>query len=160
MSAIKNIKPIHRKNGPKQGYYEPINENKYVGPRPIIYRSSWERKFAIYCDTNTTVLKWSSEPFPIRYFSIVDQKYHSYYPDFYMKVQRGDMIKEYVVEVKPSSQLRKPIPPKTKNFKSWLSYKRARVTYITNFCKSAALKKFAEAKHMEVLYITEKSFFV
>lgn len=159
MSTIKNIKPS-RKSSYKQGYYTLINESKYVGPKPIIFRSSWERKFAIYCDTNPTVISWSSEPFSIKYFNILDNKHHDYFPDFYMKVKRNDIIKEYLVEVKPVSQLRKPLPPKNKNMKSWYNYKKARITYTINLCKSTALKKFAQNKNWEVLYVTEKSFFI
>ena len=46
---IKNNKP-RKKSKYAQGYF-PINEcKKYVGYGPIIYRSSWERKFCFYCE--------------------------------------------------------------------------------------------------------------
>jgi len=140
--SIKNLKPSHKSNY-KQGYYNLINESKYVGPKPIIFRSGWERSFAIYCDKNKNILKWSSEPFAIKYFSLLDKKYHTYYPDFYIKIQKGSTIKEYVVEVKPSSQLKKPTKPKRKTKKAVLNYNKAIETYIINLSKFDAMKKFA-----------------
>ena len=36
-----------------KGKYNPRNPEKYKGnPHNIIYRSLWERKFMVYCDTN------------------------------------------------------------------------------------------------------------
>ena len=156
---IKTIKPSH-KSGYIQGYFKPINESKYVGPRPIIYRSSYEKKFAMYCDNNPNVVKWSSEPFSIRYFSSIDKKYHNYFPDFYVKIKRSNGYDEYVVEVKPKSQLTKPKPPKKKTTKALIGYKKAYMTYILNYIKINALKKFAESRNYKVLLITEKSWMI
>ena len=45
-----------------KGKYQPRNPQKYVGDSTnIIYRSLWERKFMIYCDTNDNVLEYASE---------------------------------------------------------------------------------------------------
>ena len=87
--SIKNLKP-RGNSGFVQGYYEPQNPDKYIGPTPIIYRSSWERKFCIMCDTKDNVLKWSSEPVEIKYISRQDNKQHKYYPDFYMKTKNEE----------------------------------------------------------------------
>ena len=39
--------------------FKPSNPQKYQGdPENIICRSSWERKFCNYCDTNPNILKW------------------------------------------------------------------------------------------------------
>jgi hypothetical protein len=157
--SIKNIKPSH-KSGYIQGYFEPINNEKYIGDRPIIYRSSYEKKFAIYCDTNPNITKWSSEPFAIKYFSNIDNKHHTYFPDFYLKIKRSNGYDEYVVEVKPKSQLTKPKPPKKNTQKAILSYKRAYLTYVLNYIKINALKKFAESRNYKILLITEKSWMI
>ena len=79
--SIKNIRPS--KGTFIQGYYTPLNESKYVGPKPIVFRSSWEKKMCMYCDEKTEIVKWSSEPIKIRYVSPIDNKVHNYYPDFY-----------------------------------------------------------------------------
>lgn len=157
--SIKNVKP-NRKSPFVQGYFKPLNEQKYIGPYPIIFRSSWERKFANYCDNNSNIIKWSSEPFTIKYYNILDKKYHKYYPDFYVKIIKNNKIHEYVVEVKPQSQLKKPIPPKRRTPKAILNYNKALRTFITNSCKIGALKKFAKQRGYEVLLVTEKSYMI
>ena len=44
------------------GKYKPTNIEKYKGDhRNIIYRSLWERKFMVYCDSNEKILEWGSE---------------------------------------------------------------------------------------------------
>jgi len=158
-NGIKNIKPT-AKSGYKQGYFKPINESKYVGKMPIIYRSSWEKKFSIYCDGNPFVIKWGSEMFAVRYFNILDEKYHTYYPDFFIRVDKNGVIKNYIVEIKPKSQITKPIPPTVNSEKARKSYMYAARTYITNLCKIEALRKFAKEKNCEVIILTEKSKFI
>jgi hypothetical protein len=84
---IKKLKPSGRY---KSGKYFPINQDKYVGDiHNIIYRSSWERKFCNYCDINPNILKWSSEPLFIPYWSPIDKREHKYFIDFYIKVKKG-----------------------------------------------------------------------
>ena len=82
--SIKKVKPTS-KSGFKQGYYKPKYPQKYRGEGPIIYRSSWERKFCYWCDHNMDVIYWISEPFSIPYFNLLDNKFHKYYPDFFFK---------------------------------------------------------------------------
>ena len=100
--SIKNLKP-NSNSGFIQGYYNPINPDKYIGPTPIIYRSSWERKFCIMCDTKENVLKWSSEPVTIKYKWTKDGREHKYYPDFYMKTagENDEAPVEWLVEIAP-----------------------------------------------------------
>ena len=93
--------------------YQPKNTQKYVGnPTNIIYRSLWERKFMIYCDTNENILEWGSEELAIPYRSPVDGKIHRYFPDFYIKVKEPDgSIKKYLIEIKPHKQTMPPKKP-------------------------------------------------
>ena len=43
------------------GRYIAKKPKKYRGdPQRIIYRSLWERKFMVYCDTNDSVIEWGS----------------------------------------------------------------------------------------------------
>jgi hypothetical protein len=45
-----------------QGYYTPKNPAKYVGDKSTIYyRSSWEKKFMVWADSNPNVIHWNSE---------------------------------------------------------------------------------------------------
>jgi len=154
--SIKNLKPSNN-SGHIQGYFKPTNPDKYIGPTPIIYRSSWERKFMIMCDTRDHVLKWSSEPVTIKYWSSIDNKEHKYYPDFYMKTKTEEGEKEFLVEVKPEAQIKKPKPP-TKNSKKALnSYKFLAEQYIKNRDKYAHAKQWAEARGWRFIVLTEKT---
>jgi hypothetical protein len=156
MSSIKNIKP-ERGGQFKQGYYTQQN-SKYIGPLPVIYRSSWEYKFMVYCDKTDDVLEWSSEPMKIKYFNPLDGKNHFYYPDFYMKVKIKDgTIKKYIVEIKPSAQLKKPKQPKRVTEKTLNNYNYAVNQFIKNKFKAAAAKKIASEIGMEYIILTEKS---
>jgi len=156
---IKSIKPS-KTSGFIQSYYKPVNEQKYVGELPIITRSSWEKKFAIYCDSQAHIVKWASEPFQIKYISIVDRKEHIYWPDFYIKVKRNGFFEEYVIEIKPKDQLKKPTKPKNKNKKSMARYHWSMRTYLTNLSKITALKRFAKDRNYKVILLTEKSFII
>lgn len=153
---IKKLKPNH-KSGFKQGYYSPKNRNKYIGTLPIIYRSSWERKFCHWCDHNEYVIYWASEPLGVKYYNILDKKFHTYYPDFYVKINKDGMIDEYLVEVKPKAQLQKPKLPKRKTKKAMKNYKYGYETYIRNLCKTDALNKLAESRNYKVMLLTEDS---
>lgn len=154
--SIKNLKPT-RKGQFKQGFYEELNE-KYIGPRPIIYRSSWEYKFMVYCDKNPDVLNWSSEAVKIKYYNPLTKKFHNYYIDFFMKVKLADGTeKKYLVEIKPSSLLKKPDQPKRITEKSLSNYKYAANEYVKNKYKAAAAKKVAESLGMEYIILTEKT---
>ena len=103
MVDIKKVKP----NGDhKSGKYAPRNPDKYIGDiHNIIYRSSWEYRFCTYCDTNESILKWSSEPVVIPYYNPLDKKDHNYNVDFYIKVQKDDSTEqEWIIEIKPEKQ--------------------------------------------------------
>ena len=153
--SIKKVKPDSKFKG---GKYTPINENKYVGQGPIICRSSWEKKYCIYCDTNDDIIAWSSEPFSIQYFNKLTGKIHSYYPDFWIKVRTSaDVYKEFLVEIKPKSQVKVPKEPKRKTAQAIKNYKYAVETYVKNLSKARAAKVFAESRGMKYIILTEDS---
>ena len=153
--SIKNVKPTSNSNF-NQGYFKPKNPEKYIGPTPIIYRSSWERKFCIWCDENDKVLKWSSEPVEIKYWFRKDNKAHRYYPDFYFKQlkQDGNAI-EYLVEIKPKSQITKPKPPKKNSRKALESYKFLAEQYVKNMDKYNAAKEYCQNRNWQFIVLTE-----
>ena len=154
--SIKRNKPSKNAKW-KQSYYKPINELKYIGSYPIICRSSWELKFCIYCDNNDSIIEWASEPVKIKYYNPQDRKYHYYYPDFFIKVKKSNGNKvSYLVEIKPESSTKKPIPPKIKTKQAINNYKYATETFIKNFYKSKVAKKYAKERDWEFIIITEK----
>lgn len=154
--SIKNVKPT-KNSGFIQGYFEPKYPNKYLGKTPIIFRSSWERKFMVLCDNRDDVIHWSSEPVEIKYWSTLDKKERRYYPDFYMKVQKGDSYEEFLIEIKPSEQIKKPQPPKKNSKKALASYKFLAEQFVKNRDKYAYAKKWAEERGWRFVVLTEKS---
>jgi hypothetical protein len=136
-----------------QGLYLCKNPEKYVGDvAKIVYRSSWERKFMIYADTNPQVLKWGSEELVIPYMSPVDNRVHRYFPDFIMMVQtNAGLIKKYLVEVKPEAQT---LPPVAKRNTKRL-YEETK-TYAVNTAKWRAAEEFCTKHDLTFMVITEK----
>jgi len=89
-----------------KGKFRPTNKTKYKGDSTkIIYRSLWERKFMVYCDTHSEILEWGSEEIIIPYISPIDGKKHRYFPDFYIKTSNQD---RFLVEIKPKAQTKPP----------------------------------------------------
>ena len=137
-----------------KGRYNPVNPNKYKGnPQNIIYRSLWERKFMVYCDTNDKVLEWGSEEIIIPYISPWDGKKHRYFPDFYIKVkQSSGNIKKFIIEVKPKKQTRPPKPVVRKT-KRWINEVR---TFGINEAKWKHATKWCKDNDMEFKILTEE----
>lgn len=120
---------------------------KYAGdPTNIIMRSSWETRFANWCDKNPAIVKWSSEETVIPYVSPLDNRVHRYFVDF--KVQTKN--KTYLVEIKPHSQTMPPISQrKTKR------YLQEAATYAVNQVKWDYARRYAKDRNWEFLVLTE-----
>lgn len=158
-SDIKSNKPT-AKSKFRQGYYILNNPDKYIGDSTkIIYRSSWEYKFCRYCDDSTNVLKWSSEPFPIKYISPIDGKEHDYYIDFYMKGVKDDKEIDYLVEVKPQESLKKPVFEGIQTMQKLKNFNYAAKTFIVNGAKFLAAKLHAESIGYKFIIVTEDFLF-
>ena len=137
-----------------QGKFRPRNYQKYKGdPTNIIYRSRWELKFMKWCDNNTNILQWASEEFFIPYRSPLDNKWHRYFPDFYMKVKESNgSVKQYVIEVKPLRQTVRPKTPKRKT----KGYIYETLEYAKNQAKWKAAKESCKDRRYEFKVVTEK----
>ena len=137
-----------------KGRYNPVNPKKYKGnPQNIIYRSLWERKFMVYCDTNDKILEWGSEEIIIPYISPWDGKVHRYFPDFYIKVkQSSGNLKKFIIEVKPKKQTRPPKPVERKT-KRWIKEVR---TFGINEAKWKHASKWCKDNDMEFKILTEE----
>lgn len=158
-SDIKSNKPT-TKSKFRQGYYILNNPDKYIGdPTKIIYRSSWEYKFCRYCDDSTNVLKWSSEPFPIKYISPIDGKEHDYYIDFYMRGIKDGQEIDYLVEVKPAASLLKPVFEGIQTMAKLKNFNYAAKTFIINTAKFSAAKAHAESIGYKFIIVTEDFLF-
>ena len=136
-----------------KGRFQPSYPNKYKGDhRNIIYRSLWERKFMVYCDTNQNILEWGSEEMCLPYKSPVDNRYHKYFPDFYIKVRESNgKIKKYIIEIKP---LKQTIEPKVQKRKT-KGYIYEVVEYAKNQAKWEAAREWCADHGYELKVLTE-----
>ena len=139
-----------RKNGfYKQGIVDPKQCRKYADScksDPIIYRSGLELQFIQYCENNSNIIRWASEPIKIPYYSRLDKKECNYYPDDILENKQGNKV---IVEVKPYNQTLKPDLTDT----SWLKEQ-----WIKNIDKWTAAKAYADAHDMKFIIVTEKFF--
>jgi len=152
----------------KKGLYHPKNPEKYIGDiTDVMYMSSWELKFMIYCDNRSEILKWGSECFHISYqmerknheTGALKKSNHKYWPDFYMEVidpDSPDGVKKFVVEVKPLHETVQPIPPKKFSTKAMRNFEYAIVAFQKNMYKWAKAKEFCDARGMHFILVTEK----
>ena len=164
----------------KQGYFKlpPGTEHKYIGdPNQIIYRSSLEYKWCLYCSNNPNILRWSSEPLAIKYFNPIANikatkkekgditnkgtwKLSNYYVDFWIEIKRqdSDITDKIFIEIKPHAQTIQPTPPpQNAPLKAFRRYKREAETYIVNLEKWKAASTFAEQRGCKFNIITEKN---
>ena len=139
------------------GKFVPKNPEKYRGNvQGIVWRSTWERVFARWCDNSAAVLAWGSEELYIPYLSPIDKQTHRYFPDFFVKIQQRDgNIKKFLVEIKPHAQTLKPVLKYTKKGKLKKSMKQEMETFFVNLAKWDAAEHFCGAHNMEFLILTE-----
>jgi len=137
-----------------KGRYCIKNPKKYRGDiTKIFYRSSWELKFMVRCDTDSSILEWGSETVIIPYVSPVDDKMHRYFVDFYMKVRNKDgIIQEYLIEVKPKSQTQPPVKSAKRTSKKFL---QEVMTYGVNQAKWEAAEKYCARVGWKFQILTE-----
>ena len=140
-----------------KGKYKPSYPKKYRGDHTnIIYRSLWERKFMRYCDLNENILEWGSEEIVVPYRSPVDNRYHRYFPDFYIKYKDNNgKIKKSIIEIKPYKQC---IEPKVQKRKT-KGYIYEVVEYAKNQAKWEAAKEWCLDHGYEFKVLTENELF-
>ena len=132
-----------------KGKFRPQNPKKYKGDyTKIIYRSGWELKFMNYLDRQPEVISWSSEEVIIPYKSPIDNRFHRYYPDFWVKTLKGESL----IEIKPKRQTQ---PPK-ENPKHRRRYLKEVRTWGINEAKWKAAKKVCEVEGWTFEIFTEK----
>jgi hypothetical protein len=129
--------------------FTPIFPEKYAGdPTNVIMRSSWETRFANWCDKNPSIVKWSSEETVIPYRCPTDDKIHRYFVDFKITTISG---KTYIVEVKPSAQTQPPVFPGKRTQR----YLMESLTFMKNQAKWKAAEEYAKDRGWEFKIITE-----
>ncbi len=136
-----------------KGKYKPQNPHKYTGnPTTIIYRSLWERKFMVFCDTQQSVTKWSSEEVVVPYISPIDNRSHRYYVDFLVTLKsKNGLVETLLIEIKPKKQC--SAPPKRKRITK--SYINEVKTWGVNSAKWKAANEYADNRGWKFKILTE-----
>jgi hypothetical protein len=159
---IKNLKP-RANSGFIQNYFKPRNPQKYIGdPNKIIYRSSWEARFCSWCDIHPNIKRWSSEPVAIPYVNPVTKKPARYFVDFFVMVEKNGVELQYLIEIKPNSQINPPDKKLLEGNQTLQKIKRYNWqlrTYIINKAKFEAAVEFAKARNMKFAICDEKFLF-
>ena len=136
-----------------KGFFKPKNPQKYRGnPTNIIYRSLWELKYMRHLDSDPNIIEWGSEEVVINYKSPIDNAWHRYFPDFYVKKKTKNGHVVAIIEIKPKAQT---IEPKAATKKPSKKYIREVMTYVVNEAKWTAAKKFCEERDWAFGVLTE-----
>lgn len=154
---IKNLKP-NKNSITKQGYFNISESTKYNGKnKKVIYRSSWEYRFCVWCEQNTNIEKWCSESVQIKYLCPVNNTIRNYYPDFWVKFTNGET---WIVEVKPQKDYKLvPVLPKRKTKKALLNYHNLKNTIRVNIAKFKSAITFANNNGWKFFIADENWFF-
>ena len=137
------------------GKFRPQNYKKYKGdPTNIIYRSMWEKKYMLWSDKNENILEWGSDEIIIPYRSPVDNRFHRYFPDFYVKAKtRNGTLSKNIIEIKPYAQTQQP--KRNKKVKVTRSYLSEVKTFAVNQAKWKAADEYCKDRRMNFLVLTE-----
>lgn len=136
-----------------KGIFKPKNPGKYKGdPTKIVYRSLWEKRVMEWLDKSRNIIGWSSENVRIDYISPVDERHHSYYPDFIVWQKDVNGEKTTMIEVKPYKQTLPPKQPKRKT----KNYIQECNTYMINLEKWKNAKIYCEERGWDFKLLTEK----
>lgn len=143
-----------KKGSWKQGYFIPTNPDKCLNSNcetdGVCYRSGWERKFMIWCDTHPSIESWGGEVLKIPYFNPFKNRMANYIPDILMKYKDKDG-KEIVdlIEIKPLKE----------TSLSECKSRYDKVMFTLNKHKWVAAKKFCDEHGMNFKIVTEKEIF-
>jgi len=138
----------------RQGIFKPTCKKKYMGDNDPVYRSSYELKFFRWADTNSNIIAWGSENVIIPYTSPLDNRVHRYFVDnFVVFKDKNGTNQKFLIEIKPSSQVAKPINKKGKHRRTILYEQK---TWIINQSKWKAAEEWSNRKGCKFLILTEK----
>lgn len=136
-----------------KGRFRPSHPEKYDGdPTLIIYRSSLEFRMCKYLDSNSGVLKWSSEETIVPYYDPVKQKWRRYFPDFLVTTKHGTTM----IEVKPLKETSAPTGTMHSDGRKNRRLLKEQLTYATNCAKWESAKEYCADRKWEFKIITEK----
>ena len=105
----------------------------------------------VHLDDSPSVKEWSSEEIIIPYLSPVDDKYHRYFPDFFVRTTAG----AFILEVKPYNQVEAPRQRK----RVTRGYINEVMTYGVNQAKWKAAEEYCLDRGWKFKLIAEKELF-
>jgi hypothetical protein len=143
----------------RKGKYKPKYPRKYKGDASnIIWRSRWEALVMRYLDLHPHVIEWSSEEVVIPYLSPIDGRWHRYFVDFKVVMQKGEKRETVLIEVKPFKETIPPDINKAKTLKSGkpnARYLYEVKTWGINSAKWAAAEEYCADRGWHFLKFTE-----
>jgi hypothetical protein len=99
------------------------------------------------------VVEWSNEEIVIPYLSPVDNRWHRYFPDFFVRVLNKNGLREaMILEVKPKSQSQPPV----KKTKITRKYINEVMTWGVNEAKWKAADVYCNERGWKFRVITEE----
>jgi hypothetical protein len=108
----------------------------------------------VHLDINPSVVEWSNEEIVIPYLSPVDNRWHRYFPDFFVRVRNKQGILEaMILEVKPKSQAKPP----EKRSKITKRYINEVMTWGINEAKWKAAVEYCKDRSWQFKVITEEN---
>ena len=136
-------------NNAHTGTFTPTHPEKFKGRYRPIYKSALELKFMRYCDRNPSIVLWDYEGLHIKYLdkSEKPEKVRNYHIDFVIYAKSGNDIKKIWVEIKQSSEVRKPVNE---------SDSRTIKTWVKNQCKWKQAATTARMNGADFKVITEE----
>lgn len=141
----------------KQGIYEVVNKDKYIGEKNPRFLSSWEYHVFRYLDFHPSVIKWGSEVVVIKYENPVKDKVSRYMVDIYLQYTTSSgAIKEEICEIKPYKET---IEPQKRSNQKKHVYERQLATYLQNHAKWEAAKEYARQRNWNWRILTEYELF-
>jgi len=136
-----------------QGIFKPVNESKYRGSTPVVYRSGLELNFYRWCDRNDKVLQWGSESVVVPYLSPKDGRMHRYFVDGVLVLKTPKGPKKFLVEIKPDKQTRAPTTSGRKSKKNLL-YEQ--IQWAVNQSKWESAGNWCKKNGFQFVILTEK----
>jgi hypothetical protein len=111
-----------------------------------------------YCDTNESIISWSSEEVIVPYRSPLDGKIHRYFVDFWIKTKdQTNEEKCILIEIKPKNMTEKPIISESKKLTKSSMIKMR--DWIINTAKWEAAKNYCVDRGWEFKILTEREIF-
>ena len=105
-----------------------------------------------YLDSNSGVIKWSSEETIVPYYDRVQKKYRRYFPDFVVQTKAGTTM----VEIKPSKETSAPTGAMHQDGRKNRRLIREQLTYANNICKWEAARDYCADRNWRFQIVTEK----